>query len=86
MAPQRGWRKGTRAESNAGQATPPRAQSRTEVGTSGLEGIREAAGKDGKLKFVSLLHPADVDTLRRSFYMLKKTAAVGIGWSDVAGL
>ena len=48
------------------------------VGTSGLEVIREAARKDGKLKFVSLLHHADVDALRRSFYMLKKTAAVGI--------
>ena len=60
-----GWRKGTRAERNADQANPPRAQSRTKVGTSGLEGIREAARKDGKLKFVSLLHPADVDALRR---------------------
>ena len=73
-----GRRKGTRAKSNADQANSPRAQNRTKVGTSGLEGIREAARKDGKLKFISLIHPADVDALRRSFYRLKKTAAVGI--------
>ena len=66
------------AERNADQTTPLRAQSRTKVGTSGLEGIREAAHRDGKLKFVSLLHHADVEALRRSFYRLKKTAAVGI--------
>ena len=66
------------AKNNADQANPPRAQSRTKVRTSGLEGIREAARKDGKLKFVSLLHHADVDAMRRSFYQLKKTAAVGI--------
>ena len=75
------------AERNADQASPPRAQSRTKVGTSGLEGIREAARKDGKLKFISLLHHADVDAWRRSFYQLKKTAAVGIDgvtWQDYA--
>jgi RNA-directed DNA polymerase len=66
------------AKSNADQANPPRAQSRTKVGTNGLEGIREAARKDGKLKFVSLLHHADIAALRRSFYQLKKTAVVGI--------
>ena len=73
-----GWRKGTRAKSNADQASPLRAQSRTKVGTSGLEGIRETARKDGKLRFISLLNHADVDALLRSFYRLKKTAAVGI--------
>ena len=53
------------AKSNADPANPPRAQSRAKVGTSGLEGIREAAREDGKLKFVSLLHHADVDALRK---------------------
>jgi len=73
------------AERNADQTNPSRAQSRTKVGKRGLEGVREAARKDGKLKFVSLLHHADVDALRRSFYQLKKTAAVGIDgvtWQD----
>ncbi len=53
-------------------------KNRDKVGKSGLERVREAARKDGKLKFVSLLHHADVDALRRLFYQLKKTAAVGI--------
>jgi group II intron reverse transcriptase/maturase len=47
--------------------------------------VREAAHKDGKLKFTALLHHADVDALRRSFFKLKKTAAVGIDgvtWHD----
>ena len=39
--------------------------------------MREAARKDGDLKFTALLHHADVDALRRSFFRLKKTAAVG---------
>ncbi len=73
-----GWRKGTRAERNTDQANPSQAQNRDKMGQSGLERVREAARKDGKLKFVSLLHHADVDALRRSFYQLKKTAAVGI--------
>ena len=66
------------AERNADQTHPPRAPSRTKVGKRGLEGVREAARRDGKLKFISLLHHADVEALRRSFYKLKKTAAVGI--------
>ena len=66
------------AKRSTDQANPPRAQNRDKVGQSGLERVREAARKDGKLKFVSLLHHADVDALRRSFYQLKKTAAVGI--------
>ena len=73
------------AERNTAQANPPQAQNRDKVGKSGLERVREAARKDGKLKFVSLLHHADVDALRRSFYQLKKTAAVGIDgitWQD----
>ena len=75
------------AERNADQANPPRAQIQTKVGTSGLEGIYEAARKDDKLKFISLQHHADVDAWRRSFYQLKKTATVGIDgvtWQDYA--
>ena len=63
------------AKRNADQANPPQAQNRDKVGQSGLERVREAARKDGKLKFVSLLHHADVDSLRRSFYQLKKPAS-----------
>ena len=73
------------AKRNADQANPPQAQNWDKVGKSGLERVREAARKDGKMKFVSLLHHADVDALRRSFYQLKKTAVVGIDgitWQD----
>ena len=81
------------AKRNADQANPPQAQNWDKVGKSGLERVREAARKDGKMKFVSLLHHADVDALRRSFYQLKKTAVVGIDggeidrppWSDTPG-
>ncbi len=41
------------AERNTAQANPPQAQNRDKVGKSGLERVREAARKDGKLKFVS---------------------------------
>ncbi|MGB6221394.1 MAG: group II intron reverse transcriptase/maturase [Haloferula sp.] len=47
--------------------------------------MREAARKDGKLKFTALLHHADADALRRSFFKLKQTAAVGVDgvtWHD----
>lgn len=37
-----------------------RTQNRTKVGRCGLEGLLEAAGRDGKLMFVSLLCHADV--------------------------
>jgi RNA-directed DNA polymerase len=58
------------AERNTDQTIPPQAQNWTKVGKRGLEGVREAGRKDGKLKFVSLLHHADVDALRQSFYKL----------------
>ena len=66
------------AERNTDQTIPPQAQNRDKLGQSGLERVRKAARKDGKMQFVSLLHQADVDALRRSFDQLKKTAAVGI--------
>jgi len=65
-------------ERNAAQPAPPRTQSRNEAGIVGLDRVRDAARKDGDLKFTALLHHADVDALRRSFFKLKRTAAVGI--------
>jgi group II intron reverse transcriptase/maturase len=44
----------------------------------GLHGVREAARKDGTLKFTALLHHVNEDCLREAFFNLKKTAAVGI--------
>jgi len=50
-----------------------------------MDRVRDAARKDGDLKFSALLHHADVDALRRSFFKLKKTAAVGIDGATCYG-
>ena len=49
-----------------------------ENGRSGLERVREAARKDGKLKFTALLHHVSIDLLRESYYSLKRKAAPGV--------
>ncbi len=45
---------------------------------SGLERVREAARKDGRLKFTALLHHVSTDLLRGSYFSLKKQAAPGV--------
>ena len=53
----------------------------------GLLGVREAAQKDKKQKFTSLLHHITPELLRASFLELKKQAAPGIDgetWRDYA--
>ena len=73
------------AERNTVQPAPPRMQSRNNAEPSGLDRVRGAARKDGDVRFTALLHHADVDALRRSFFKLKRTAAVGIdgvSWQD----
>ena len=40
--------------------------------------MREAARKDGTLKFTALLHHVNEACLTEAFYNLKKTAAVGV--------
>ena len=62
---------------NTGQSNPRRAQDR-ERGSSGLERVREAAKRDGKLQFNNLLHHVTVDLLRQSYFSLKKKAAPGV--------
>jgi RNA-directed DNA polymerase len=62
---------------NTRQPNPYRTPSR-ERGRSGLERVREAARKDGKLKFTALLHHVSIDLLRESYYSLKKKAAPGV--------
>ena len=52
---------------------------------SGLERVREAARKNGKLKFTALLHHVSIDLLRGSYNSLKKQAAPGVDgmtWED----
>jgi len=62
---------------NTGQPNSCRTQSR-ESGPSGLAGVREAARRDGKLKFTALLHHVTVDLLRDSYGSSQKQAAPGV--------
>src|SRR5262245_48878778 len=66
--------------STEGNTLPPatsRTQSRTDV-SSGLQRVREAARKDRRARFTTLLHHVSVDLLRDSFYALKREAAPGV--------
>jgi len=67
----------TAPRSGRPRPNPCRTLSR-ESGPSGLERVREAARKDGKLKFTALLHHVSIDLLRQSYYSLKKQAAPGV--------
>jgi RNA-directed DNA polymerase len=52
---------------------------------SGLGRVREAAGKDKRLRFTALLHHVTVPLLLDSFYSLKREAAPGVDgmtWKD----
>jgi group II intron reverse transcriptase/maturase len=49
-----------------------------ESGRSGLERVREAAKRDGKVKFTALMHHVSIDLLRESYYSLKRKAAPGV--------
>ena len=78
---------------NTGQSLLDRTQSRNSDGTPfvprsrGLLGVREAARKDKKLRFTSLLHHITPELLRTSFFDLKKQAAPGVDgetWRDYA--
>src|SRR5205809_7224937 len=44
-------------------------------GRSGLERVREAAKKEGKLEFTAVMHHVRLDLLRGSYYRLMKTGA-----------
>ncbi len=78
---------------NTEQSLLDRTQRRNSDGTPfvprsrGLLGVREAARKDKKLKFTSLLHHLTPELLRASFFELKKQAAPGVDgetWRDYA--
>jgi RNA-directed DNA polymerase len=45
---------------------------------TGLARVREAAKKDKKLRFTTLLHHVNIDLLRDSYRGLKKKAAAGV--------
>jgi len=65
------------AKGNAGETPTDRTQCRTPV-SQGLEGIREAAKRDRRMKFTALLHHITPSLLVESFYDLKRNAAAGV--------
>jgi hypothetical protein len=65
------------AKGNSGQAAVTRTQ-RREAAWTGLARIREAARRDSKQRFTSLLHHIDVELLREAFEALKRDAAPGV--------
>jgi len=72
------------AKGNAGEAPAGRTPS-LEPALTGLERIRQAAGKDGRMKFTALLHHTTPSLLVESFYDLKRNAAAGVDgvtWRD----
>jgi len=72
------------AKGNAGETPAGRTPSR-ETASKGLEGIRETAKRDKRVKFTALLHHITPSLLVESFYDLNKTAAVGVDgvtWRD----
>jgi RNA-directed DNA polymerase len=80
-------------EENIGQVLLDRTQRRNAdgspfvPGSRGLTGVREAARKDRKARFTSLLHHLTPELLRASFFDLKRFAAPGVDgetWSGYA--
>ncbi len=62
---------------NTQQTATLRTQSRDGV-TNGLLRVREAARRDKRARFTSMLHHVTTDLLRESFFALKRGAAPGI--------
>jgi RNA-directed DNA polymerase len=67
----------TLTKENMDQQNLRRTQSR-ESRPNELDHVREAARRDGKLRFTALLHHVTVDLLRESYFSLKKQAAPGV--------
>lgn len=65
------------AKVNANQTPAPRTQGRTS-GSMGLDGVREAARRDRRLRFTALLHHVTPQLLTQSYKALSWTAAVGV--------
>jgi hypothetical protein len=66
------------AEGNSHQQNAPRAQHR-DGAPSALERVRQAAARDRKLRFTTLLHHVyDPTALRAAYFALKRDASPGV--------
>ena len=70
---------------NIVQSNTPPTQSGKRM-SQGLSGVRQAAKERKQERFTALLHHLTLNLLRDSFYALKRQAAPGSGWRDVAGV
>jgi len=76
------------AKGNAVESPACRTQCRASAST-GLQGVRETAKRDRRLKFTALLHHITPSLLVESFYDLNETAAAGVDgvtWRDYENL
>lgn len=64
-------------ERNTMKSTTVRTQGRV-AGSFGLDGVRQRAEMDRKVKFTALLHHITATLLRESYYQLRKDAAAGV--------
>lgn len=62
---------------NTMKSTTVRTQGRV-AGSFGLDGVRQKAETDRKLRFTALLHHVTATKLREAYYQLKKDAAPGV--------
>jgi len=62
---------------NMGEPNLCRTPSR-ESEPSGLDRVRQAAKRDGKIRFTALLHHVNIEQLRCSYHSLKRRAAAGV--------
>src|ERR1700726_632637 len=67
----------TETKGNADQQSTRRAQDRASV-SQALERVRQAARREKKERFTSLLHHVDPAMLRTAFYAMKRDAAPGV--------
>ena len=77
------------AKGNADESPASRTQSRKHDASTGLEGIRETAKRNRKLRFTALLHHVTPSLLVESFYALRKQAAAGVDgvtWQEYENL
>jgi hypothetical protein len=76
------------AKGNMGQQNASRTQSRTHGAPSALGRVREAARRDKKAKFTTLLHHLTIERLEAAFRELSRKAAPGVDgvtWEQYAG-
>jgi group II intron reverse transcriptase/maturase len=66
------------AKGNADKIPASRTQSRSSRASTGLEGVREAARRDRRLRFTALLHHITPTLLQESFRALQHNAAAGV--------